>query len=51
MNDDKFVNLKVPRELAEQLDKIARDKGFSSRAPWAEFSRTVLKEAVKEAGE
>jgi len=47
MNDNKFVNLKVPRELAQRLDTIAREKGFSSRAPWAEFARIILTKVVE----
>jgi len=36
------VWLRVPRELADKLDTIAKKKGITARGRWAVYARMVL---------
>jgi len=36
------VWLRVPRELADELNKIAMKKGITARGRWAVYARMVL---------
>ena len=49
MNDP--VWLRVPRELAEELDEIAKKKGITARGKWAVYARMVLIAHLAESGE
>lgn len=37
-----MVWMRVPRELADNLDKIAKKKGITARGRWAVYARMVL---------
>jgi len=46
------VQLRVPKDIALKLERKAKRKGISGRAPWAIYARMILKEAIgEEAGE
>lgn len=45
MNDP--VWMRVPRDLANKLDKIAEKKGITARGKWAVYARMVLMAEVE----
>jgi len=49
MNDP--VWMRVPRELADKFDEIAKKKGITARGRWAVYARMVLIAHLAEAGE
>ena len=44
------VWMRVPRELADDLDKIAEKKGITARGKWAVYARMVLVAHLQEGG-
>ena len=48
---DDPVWMRVPRELADDLDKIAIKKGITARGKWAVYARMVLKAHLQEGGD
>ena len=48
---NEFVWMRVPRELADDLDKIAEKKGITARGKWAVYARMVLVSHLQEGGE
>ena len=44
------VWLRVPRELADELNKIAMKKGITARGRWAVYARMVLTAHLDEVG-
>ena len=44
------VWLRVPRELADKLDTIAKKKGITARGRWAVYARMVLTAHLDEVG-
>lgn len=42
------VWMRVPRELADQLDTIAEKKGITARGKWAVYARMILMAKVEE---
>ena len=48
---DDPVWMRVPRELADDLDKIAKKKGITARGKWAVYARMVLVSHLAESGE
>ena len=51
MVDSNMVWMRVPRELADDLDKIAKSLGITARGRWAVYARMVLKAHLQEGGE
>ena len=45
------VWMRVPRGLADSLDKIAEKKGITARGKWAVYARMVLIAHLAESGE
>ena len=45
------VWMRVPRELADDLDKIAKSLGITARGRWAVYARMVLVAHLQEGGE
>jgi len=44
------VWMRVPRELADKLDKLAEKKGITARGKWAVYARMVLVSHLDEVG-
>ena len=45
------VWLRVPRNIADELNEIAKKKGITARGRWAVYARMVLKAHLAELGE
>jgi len=48
IDTDDRASLKVPKEIALKLDKVARSLGIQTRAPWATYANMVLAQSVRE---
>ena len=42
--------LRVPVDIADELDKLAEKKGIIARGKWAVYARTVLTEHINKEG-
>jgi len=45
------VWMRVPRELANEFDKLAEKKGITARGRWAVYARMVLTAHLQDVGD